>query len=208
MSNERTLVSNARAGDAEPLPGKASRPSGPPQWDELASLYKSLEPCLRWRAQSLLHDVEDAKEVVQETFTAFMRAHPSLRGEASHSTVLHGILIRQAVNRMRKRSRGAVRTNSRDREDEAGTSSPRDADIAHDGDLGRVEALGELAVLTRDESAQTLSVAYRYLLEECTFEEIGQELGLSRRVVSQALQQFVERMRRRRAHSKASSTPS
>lgn len=198
MSNNRTLVSGACGGEVAPLPGKTSRRDELRQRDMLASLYERLEPCLRWRAQSWLRNPEDAKEVVQETFAAFMRAGSTRQGGASDSTFLQGILKNQTRNRIRQRSRGAAHMDTRDHEDEASSSSLQEANLAHDGGLGRVEALNELVTLTRGETAQTLSVAWLYLLEKRTFEEIGHELGLSRKVVSQMLREFVERVRRRR----------
>ena len=177
----------------------ASEPGGGQQWDGLAGLYQDLGRYLRWRAQTLLNDSEEAREVLQETFLAFMRAQPSLRGEASHSTVIQGIFIRQIVNRLRLRSRGAFRTEPLDWEDEKGASSQWEAATEHDGGNGGVEALRELAVLTRGETPQALQVAYLYLLEGHTFGEIGKKLGLRRKVVSQMLQQLIGRAQRRRA---------
>jgi RNA polymerase sigma factor (sigma-70 family) len=186
MSNKKNHVSNTFGGR-----------NGPRRQDLLKDLYERLEPKLRRRAQFRLHDSEDARDVVQETFTAFMRAQPSLRGEASHATVIHAIFSKQVMNRLRQRSRGIVYTGSPGLDDETDTSNQREADMAHDGGRGGVEARNELAVLTRGETPRALRVAYLYLLEERTFEEIGRVLGLGRKVASEMLQQFIEHARRR-----------
>jgi RNA polymerase sigma factor (sigma-70 family) len=172
---------------------------GPRQWDGLAGLYQDLSRWLRWRAQALLKDPEEARDVVQETFLAFMQAHPSLRGEASHSTVIQGIFIRRVINHMRQRSRCAVPIDTLGPEDDERAPSPWEAGTEHDGGCGEVEAREELAMLTRGETAQALQVAHLYFLEGHTFEETGKKLGLRRKVVSRMLQRLVGHVVRRRA---------
>jgi RNA polymerase sigma factor (sigma-70 family) len=176
----------------------ASGPGGPRRREGLAALYQNLGGYLRWRAQSALKDSEEAKEVMQETFLAFIRAQPSLRGEASHSTVIQGIFLKQVVNRLRQLSRRTVPIEALDLENEGPDLIQWEGSTGHDGGSGRVEALLELAVLTEGETPQTLRVAYLYLVEEQTFEEISRKLGLRRQVVSQQLHQFVRRVLRRR----------
>ncbi len=184
MSNGKTHVSG---------PGVSGRS------DELAALYQELAPGLRQLARRRLNDSEEAREVVQETFLAFMCAQPSLRGEASHSTVLHAILVKRINNRLRQRARSAARTEPLDLEDEAHASSPWEAATAHDGGSGGVEARKELAALTRGESPQALRVARLYYVEGHTLEELGKKLGLGLKEVAQLLRQLVRRVRRRRA---------
>jgi len=164
---------------------------------ELAELYQELAPRLRKRARVLLKDSEEASEVVQETFLAFMRAQPSLRGEASHSTVIHAIFINRIKNCLRQRSRSAARTETLDLEDDAHASSPWEAATAHDGGSSGVEARKELAALTRGESPQALRVVRLYYVEGHTLAEIGKKLGLGRKEVSQQLRELVGRVLRR-----------
>jgi RNA polymerase sigma factor (sigma-70 family) len=160
----------------------------------VAGLYQRLAPGLRQRARGLLKDSEEAREVVQETFLAFMRAQPSLRGEASHSTVIHAIFIKRVKNCLRQRARSAARTETLDLEEDAHASGRWEAATAHDGGSGGVEARKELAALTRGESPQALRVARLYYVEGHTLAEIGKKLGLGRKEVSQLLRELVGRV--------------
>lgn len=197
MSNKETHVLDAPDGKEGPRPAKPSRRKESSQRGRLAAVYESRRRYLLWRAEVLLRDSEEAREVVQETFLAFMLAQPSLRGDASHSTVLQVIFDRKVVNCLRRRSRELVRMGPLDLAQDEDTSYSWEVATAHDGGRGRVEALKELAELTRGETPQALKVACLYLLEGRTFGEIGRELDLGRKVVSQMLQQLVERALRR-----------
>ncbi|WP_224367090.1 RNA polymerase sigma factor [Hyalangium versicolor] len=167
--------------------------------DTLAELYDSREPYL-CRAQWLLHDSEEAKDVVQESFAALMRAIPRLRGEASLSTVLHGIFLRQIVNCLRRRSREAIQMGPLRVDDEEDSLCQHEADTAHDGGIGKVEALRELVVLVRGETPGALEVAYLYLVEGYTFGQIGKKLGFGRKEASELMRQLVERTHRQGGH--------
>ena len=60
-----------------------------------------------------------------------------------------------------------------------------------------MEALHDLALLTRDEEPQTLTAAFLYFAEHHTQEEIAEVLGVSRKTTSKMLRQFTERARKR-----------
>lgn len=179
--------------------GKTHVPGlGESRWSqELAELYQKLEPRLRKRARGRLRDSEEVSEVVQETFLAFMRAQPALRGEAAHSTVIRAILNKRIKNCWRQRFRSAARTETLDLENDAHASSRWEAATAHDGGSSGVEARRELAALTRGESPRALRVARLYYVEGHTLAEIGKKLGLGRKEVSQLLRQLVGRVLRR-----------
>jgi len=173
----------------------------------LEELYRRLGPHLRWRARCLLHDPEEAREVVQDTFMAFIRARPNLRGHASDSTVLHEILIRQVRDRWRRRSREAIPTSSLGAEGEEDALGRHEATMAHEGGLGQVEAQRELSVLIRRESPRALEAAYRYLVEGYTFAEIGEQAGLGRKEVSKLVWQLVDVAQRRKAWQPGDARP-
>lgn len=186
---------------------KNSRSTGQQRWGNLEELYERLGPRLRWRAQRLLHDSEEAVEVVQDTFTAFLRAHPTLRGEASHSTVLHGIFFRQVANRLRRRPREALPTSSLGAEGEEDVLRRHEAATAHEGGARQVEALRELVVLIRREHPRALELAYLYLVEGYTFAELGKNSGLGRKEVSKLVRQLVALAQRSTTGQKSSRHP-
>jgi RNA polymerase sigma factor (sigma-70 family) len=165
----------------------------------LTELYRRFSPAVHRRAALMLRDPEEALDVMQETFEAYVRGEASLRGEASAFTVLFRIATSKSVDRLRRRARwsGILGSIEFPAEDD---SAPRTAWIhSHEGGLARIEALQDLALLTEGESEQTLTAAFLYFVEGHTLEEIGQVLDLPRKKLSTLLQDFTERARARGA---------
>ncbi len=164
--------------------------------DHLTELYRRYGPGIHRRARFLLGDADEALDVTQDTFLAYMRAEAGLRGQASPFTVLYQIASHKAVDRLRRRSRWSGRLGALDVEEEAAEDPGRRLE-AHPGGLERVEAMQDLALLTHGEEPQTLTAALLYFVEEHTLEEVAQVLDLTRKTVSKLLQQFCERARKR-----------
>ena len=158
----------------------------------LADLYRRFGPALHRRALGLLHDEQEALDVTQETFLAFMTARGSLRGEASPFTVLYQIATFKAVDRLRRRSRWAGVLGDLSYDELSDGSAP-----CRDSDARRVEAARDLALLTRGEKPQALTAALLYFVEGYTTEEVGQTLDLSRKTVGKLLAGFARRARDR-----------
>jgi RNA polymerase sigma factor (sigma-70 family) len=166
----------------------------------VADLYRRFAPAVHRRALSLLRDPQEALDVTQETFLAYMKSHARLRGEASPFTVLYQIATYQSVDRLRRRARWSGRlTNLSLHEDEEHESSRLEAATAHTGNTDRVEAAQDLALLTTGEKEDTLTAALLYFVEGYTTEEIAQILDLSRKTVGKMLAQFAERAQKRHA---------
>jgi RNA polymerase sigma-70 factor (ECF subfamily) len=163
----------------------------------LTLLYQRLAPRVFRRALGLLRDTEDARDVTQDTFLAYLQSQTRLRGEASPGTVLYEIATHKALDCLRRRARRRLREEApRAVEDEA-TGVPEDPASPDGGGIGRMEALHDLKLLTRGESPQVLQGAHLYFVEGYTFEEVGRELRCSRRAISRRLTQLSVRARRR-----------
>jgi RNA polymerase sigma-70 factor (ECF subfamily) len=162
----------------------------------VADLYRRYGPAVHRRARALTGDEEEALDVTQETFIAFMDARARLRGEASPFTVLFQIATHKAIDCLRRRARwsGILSGLSYDESETERAQPPAEPDC---GSSTRAEAALDLALLTRGEEPGVLTAAYLYFVERYTTEEIGQALGLSRKTIGKYLAGFTERARAR-----------
>ncbi|MBI3181200.1 MAG: sigma-70 family RNA polymerase sigma factor [Myxococcales bacterium] len=165
---------------------------------EVADLYRRYAPAVHRRAVSLLSDGQEALDVTQETFLAYMKARSKLRGGAAPFTVLYQIATYQSVDRLRRRSRWSGRLAGLEL-DEADDGAREEPAEAHPGEASRVDAAQDLALLTRGEDPLVLTAAFLYFVEGHTTEEIGQVLDLSRKTVGKHLAHFADRARKRYA---------
>jgi RNA polymerase sigma factor (sigma-70 family) len=174
-------------------------PADRTELDRLTKLYRRFSPAIHRRAVAMLQDPEEARDVMQDTFEAYVRREDFLRGEASPFTVLFQIATFKAVDRLRRRARWSGTLGPIDvpaKED----SAPQTAWApSTEGGLARVEALQDLALLTQGESEPTLTAAFLYFVEGHTLEEIAQVLSVSRKTLSKILDEFSERARSRSA---------
>ncbi len=178
-------------GCPHPMPG--------PEGQKLADLYSRYGPAIHRRALSITRDDQEALDVTQETFLAFMRSQSTLRGEAAPFTVLYQIATNQALDRVRRRARwsGVMGTLEVSEDDDADPGG--DIPAPETGGASRVEASMDLALLTHGEKPEAITSAYLYFVEGYTTDEIGEVLDLSRKTVGKLLARFAERARKRSA---------
>jgi RNA polymerase sigma-70 factor (ECF subfamily) len=181
--------------------------AGPPPPQQLAELYRRYGPALYRRALALTRDPEEAIDILQDAFLGFMKMRESLRGEASPFTLLYQIVTHRAVDRLRKRSRWTGRLTLRESEEPEDLERRMDAAMAHEREVGRVEAAQNLALLTQGEEPQVLTAAFLYFVEEHSAEQVGQVLNLSRQAVAKMLEQFLKRARARQTRFEAEASP-
>lgn len=164
---------------------------------DLAALYTRYSAAIHRRARFLLKDSEEALDVTQETFIAFM--HDAVGGytAASPFTVLYQIATYKAVDRLRSRSRWSGTLSLLDRLDTGNFADVQESVASSEGGLARVEALQDLAILTHGEKPQALTAAVLYFAEDHTMEEIAMVLRCSRRTIAKLLRQFAARARKR-----------
>jgi RNA polymerase sigma-70 factor (ECF subfamily) len=81
-------------------------PPSAPEDDAFARFYNEHAPRVYMLALRLSGDVNDAAEVLSETFVSAWRALPRFRGDSSTHTWLHTIAVRAWRNIQRHRGRG------------------------------------------------------------------------------------------------------
>jgi len=173
--------------------------------EQLDTLYRRFGPAINRKARSMLRDSQEAFDVTQDTFLAYMayiRGESSLRGKASAFTVLYQIATYKAVDRLRRNVRWSGVIGSLDVPEDDAPARPAEWASAHEGGMARVEALMDLALLTEGEEPQALTAAILYFAEGYTMQEIGEVLDLDRKEVSRLLREFAERARKRSARLK------
>ncbi len=109
------------------------------------------------RAFAMLRDEQEAQDVTQDTFLAYMRGESSLRGEASPFTVLYQIATYKAVDRLRRNSRWSGTLGSLDVPRMRRRRARPLGQLADEGGLGRVEAARDLTLLTEGEKRRRRS---------------------------------------------------
>jgi len=167
--------------------------------ERVEELYRRFGPALHRRALSLTRDAEEALDITQDTFLAFVKEPDLLRGEASAFTVLYQICTFKAVDRLRRRARWSGRLGELTVEEDAPAQHEAEVASAHGGGLEQVEAAQDLALLTQGEKPRTLTAALLYFVEGYSMEEIGEVLGLTRKTVGRLLEEFATRARKRGA---------
>ncbi len=170
-----------------------------PESDDVAQLYRRYGPAVHRRALSLLRDPQEALDVTQETFLAFLKQREGLRGEAAPFTVLYQIATYRAVDRLRRTSRWSGTLQVPDVSEDETTASGHAVGDADESGARRVEAAKDLALLTRGEKPDVLTAALLYFVEGYTTEEVAQTMELSRKTVGKMLAQFSERARKRKS---------
>ena len=145
----------------------------------------------------MLRNEDEAFDVTQDTFLAYMRSKPSLRGEASAFTVLYQIATFKAVDRLRRASRWQGLLGPLAIPDEPSTDRPDTGAPSNGGGLARIEAMRDLALLTGGESAQTITAVFLYYAEGYSLEEVGITLDLDRKKAAAIIRGFAERARQR-----------
>jgi RNA polymerase sigma-70 factor (ECF subfamily) len=208
-AKEKTLIETALAAS----PGyqarlkklqKYSMPIEPMQatGHSLGGIYERFAPAIYRRIRSLLRDSEEAYEIVQDIFVAYLASHGSAGSRGSPFAELYQLATYKAMARLRLRSRQSkvlLSFAKADEEQKESLSSWREGPDFGDGGLDRVEARYDLAQLTEGESPQVLTAAVLYFVEGYTTEEVAKVLDLDRRGTSQMLRQFAKRARQRQS---------
>jgi RNA polymerase sigma factor (sigma-70 family) len=178
------MRADRRLGDM-PLPD-GMLPAAP----HLTELYRRFGPTVYRRALALLHNPEEALDVTQDAFVALVERFDRVGSSAEAFALLYQIATYQAIGRVRRSGRWAAHVVHLEA---AG------ADSGQEQTLARFEAAQDLSVLTRGESPRALRAAKLHFAEGHSVTEVGTALALSRKTVSQLLERFVVRARKRNA---------
>jgi RNA polymerase sigma-70 factor (ECF subfamily) len=157
------------------------------QGDDVAELYRRHAPALQRRCASIVGNPEEARDLVQETFARYISARTTF-DRASPFTVLYRIATNASIDRLRRRK--------------TATEEELDPEVQA-GDLGneprRVDALRDLAQLTRGLTEEELTVAVLHHLDGYTQDNIAASLDISRKTVGKILGKFEEHVKKRAA---------
>ena len=155
---------------------------------QIAEWYVRYGPALHRRCASLVHNKEDAAELVQETFTQFFAQADRFEGRSSPFTYLYRIATNLSIDRVRRRRTQGTVVDV----EETGLVAP--TNLTPDKQAANIEAL---AVLTHGLDQETLLVAVLSHVDGLTQDEIAEATDLSRRTIVKRLQDFAEHTQKR-----------
>jgi RNA polymerase sigma-70 factor (ECF subfamily) len=183
---EERLIARLRAGDLE-------------TFEELVNHFERPVYSLCYR---LLGDAEDARDAAQETFLKVYRGVSSFRGDSGLKTWIYRIAINQAMNQRRwwrRRHRDETVSLDLSRNDSDTTlgnslpaplASPEQMAIAGERERRIMSALAEIKQEYR------VALILREI-EELSYEEIAETLGISIGTVKSRIARGREELRRR-----------
>ncbi|QDG49473.1 sigma-70 family RNA polymerase sigma factor [Persicimonas caeni] len=147
--------------------------------------YERYGPMVLRRCRALLRNEDDALDAMQETFVKVLENEERLSDDAPSS-----LLYRMATNVCLNRIRAASR-----RPEVAANELVYE--IAQLGDAGgRTEARNFLHRIFRREKASTRQIAALYWLEDRTYQEVADEVGMSVSGVRKRLRQLRQSLER------------
>lgn len=159
---------------------------------DLPALYQRHGATIYRRAFFLLRDADEARDVAQDVFVALVsRQERRVASPRETPSLLYEMTTCLAIDRLRRRVRRARHGPA--------PATGSELEPSHSGDLARVEAARDLAILTRGESPRTMTVAILHFVEGRSLTEVGQELSLSPKTVRSLLKRFVNRALKRGA---------
>ncbi|MCI0487284.1 MAG: sigma-70 family RNA polymerase sigma factor [Blastocatellia bacterium] len=150
----------------------------------------------------LLGDAEDARDAAQETFLKVYRGLKGFRGDSGLKTWIYRIAINQAMNQQRwwrrrhKDDTVSLELSRSDSEPSVGErlscndASPEEMAIAAERERQVMQSLGEM----KEEYRVTLVLRE---IEEMSYEEIAETLGISIGTVKSRISRGREELRRR-----------
>lgn len=152
---------------------------------DVAQYYERYGPMVMRRCRALLRHEADALDAMQETFVRVLEFEDRLVDDAPSS-----LLYRMATNVCLNR----IRASSRRPEIAADDLVYEIAQLSEAG--GRAEARNFLHRIFRREKPSTRQIAAMYWLEDRTYEEVAQAVGMSVSGVRKRLRQLRESLER------------
>jgi RNA polymerase sigma-70 factor (ECF subfamily) len=151
-------------------------------WTNLEELYARHSRSVYRRARMLLRDDEAARDLTQEVFMRLMRAPGKVPAQPTVTAWLHCVTTNLCLNQLRDRTRHNVLLATTYRSEGVVASQPET----------RITVMEILARIPED----LQEVAVYFFLDELTYDEIAELLGVSRRTVGKLLSDFRERVGR------------
>jgi RNA polymerase sigma-70 factor (ECF subfamily) len=147
-------------------------------WENLARLYAQHSQVVYRRARYLLADDEAARDTTQEVFMRVMRGGGSVPAQPTPTAWLHCVTTNLCLNQLRDRNRHTDLLTHR--------YAP-ETTVAASG-----EARATLQELMRLVPEELHDVAVYFFVDELTYDEIADLIGVSKRTVSNRLTAFRE----------------
>ncbi|MDL2315023.1 RNA polymerase sigma factor [Bacteroidales bacterium OttesenSCG-928-C19] len=155
-------------------------------YKELISLYQSK---LKNVAYGIVHNWDDAEDIVQDTFVDVFRNISKFRGDANIATWIYRITINKSLNHIRKHKNKNHTTNSLENltsKEELKDSNPTEENINEERLLKLNKAIDKLS-----EKQKTAFTLFYY--EEMSQKDIAQIMNIS----SSAVEQLVFRAKQK-----------
>ncbi len=152
---------------------------------ELAVLYDRYAHVIFHRARRILHNDEDAHDVVQETFSRVIRNADAFRQQSSPLTWMYAIATNYSLNQLRNRK------GRRQKLEDRGTEL-----TPHQRVEEAFEDHERLLALLADADDETRACVVHTYFDDCTRQETAELVGLSVPTVRKRVNTFLERARR------------
>lgn len=150
---------------------------------DVERIYRDHGHLVLRRARQILGDEGEAREVLQEVFTALLDRPEQFTGDAAPSTYLYSMTTHRCFNLLRD-----ARTRSRLLADRVAPATDR----ARGSDAEAHALLRQLLARVPLDEARA---AFHYYLDGMTRPEVAAELGCSLRQVGNLLNRLAERLR-------------
>jgi RNA polymerase sigma factor (sigma-70 family) len=147
-------------------------------WDDLEQLYVRYSRSVYRRAREMLADDEAARDATHEVFMRVVRAGGKVPAEPTCTGWLHRVTTNFCLNQLRDRHRQSNLLT---------TKHVPETSVQPNGET----RAAVLQILGRF-PADLQEVAVYFFLDELTYDEIAELLGISRRTVSNRLATFRE----------------
>lgn len=144
---------------------------------QLEDLYRRYAPLVQRRANTILGDADDARDVVHEVFMKAMSASQSIFADPSPMTWLYRVTTNHCIDVLRTRGRRRELLDTRVAHSEEG----------HEGQ-GETRALLRRVLARVPDDLQEVAICF--YVDEMTQDEIAIHLGCSRRTVGHRLERF------------------
>lgn len=199
---DRARLEELRADSAAFLLQHPSRPAVARLFQEdevlagrFAALARDHRAVLQSRARRLFRSHEEGDDVVRETFQAYLHSEPSQGELVPASPVLAQLFTQKAMERLRRNSRWSGSFEVLEISGGLDLRVPESEVASAEAEKARVEALQDLAHLTKGESPEVVTIVVLYFAESHSWDEISQTVGVSRFQAFLLLSEFLRRVR-------------
>lgn len=157
-----------------------------PSLEEVFRKYRDTvyRTCLRY-----LRDAGDAEDLTQEVFVKLHRKLPEFRGDSSLTTWIYRIAVNTCIDFLRTR-----KAHVEYGDEELHPAVERNLASGADASLAKID-LGRLLEQT---DPRTREILFLSLAEGCSYQEVGEMVGMTKWAVSKIVVRFQDRIQERK----------